>query len=394
MRPRPRPRPAGGAAAAGVRQGGGRCRWRPGAGTGGAAPGRSAGAGFSGLGLSLGSPGARRHSGPARASLCGATDHLGPGRNRTPARQRAAGRARCRERPWAHAVGGSVAARRLARRSGAPARPARWLVPGARAAARLHTGGFRGRGPVPVFPGGCCMSVARPPEGAHTAAEGEGAPSFAARPPEGAHTVAGGEGAPVRRRRQRFVRLAGAAACATLAAMLAVMLPCPARAQTNGSGATGGARGGGPIVQPPLAFGYQLGDLVTQRLLLPADGRRLETAALPRAERISGWLERRPFQWETDAEGRQWLLVSYQIVNAPQTLSAIALPALSLPMSAGPALQTDAQLISVGPLTPQTVLGKGGLLDIRPDRPASVAPSAPIARRLQRWLLALAGTLA
>src|SRR6218665_1291693 len=80
--------------------------------------------------------------------------------------------------------------------------------------------------------------------------------------------------------------------------------------------------------------------------------------------------------------------------TAPQPLGAIPLPALSLPMSAGPALETDAQLISVGPLTPQTVLGKGGLLDIRPDRPASGAPSAPIARRLQRWLLALAGTLA
>ncbi|WP_232287840.1 DMT family transporter [Verminephrobacter eiseniae] len=40
------------------------------------------------------------------------------------------------------------------------------------------------------------MSAARPPEGAHTVAEGEGAPSFAARPPEGAHTAAKGEGAP------------------------------------------------------------------------------------------------------------------------------------------------------------------------------------------------------
>src|SRR6218665_2209448 len=34
------------------------------------------------------------------------------------------------------------------------------------------------------------MSAARPPEGAHTAAEGEGTSSIAARPPEGAHTVA------------------------------------------------------------------------------------------------------------------------------------------------------------------------------------------------------------
>src|SRR6218665_564177 len=42
------------------------------------------------------------------------------------------------------------------------------------------------------------MSAARPPEGAHTVAEGEGIPVRAARPPEGAHTVAEGEGIPVR----------------------------------------------------------------------------------------------------------------------------------------------------------------------------------------------------
>src|SRR6218665_1765274 len=41
------------------------------------------------------------------------------------------------------------------------------------------------------------MSIARPPEGAHTAAEGEGTPVITARPPEGAHTAAEGEGTPV-----------------------------------------------------------------------------------------------------------------------------------------------------------------------------------------------------
>ncbi|WP_265303113.1 hypothetical protein [Verminephrobacter eiseniae] len=34
------------------------------------------------------------------------------------------------------------------------------------------------------------MSIARPPEGADTAAEGEGTPVITARPPEGAHTAA------------------------------------------------------------------------------------------------------------------------------------------------------------------------------------------------------------
>src|SRR6218665_3328397 len=42
------------------------------------------------------------------------------------------------------------------------------------------------------------MGAARPPEGAHTAAEGEGIPVRTARPSEGAHAVAEGEGIPVR----------------------------------------------------------------------------------------------------------------------------------------------------------------------------------------------------
>src|SRR6218665_1507420 len=45
--------------------------------------------------------------------------------------------------------------------------------------------------------GAMAMSAARPPEGAHTAAGGEGIPVSAARPSEGAHTVAEGEGIPV-----------------------------------------------------------------------------------------------------------------------------------------------------------------------------------------------------
>ncbi|MCW5263341.1 ABC transporter ATP-binding protein [Verminephrobacter eiseniae] len=44
---------------------------------------------------------------------------------------------------------------------------------------------------------GVPVSAARPPEGTHTAAEGGGVPVSAARPPEGAHTAAGGGGTPV-----------------------------------------------------------------------------------------------------------------------------------------------------------------------------------------------------
>ncbi len=190
----------------------------------------------------------------------------------------------------------------------------------------------------------------------------------------------------------RFARLAGAA-CRT---SIAVAMAFPAAQAQAGAAATAtmAATAVDAIVQQPRAFGYVLGDVITQRILLPADGRTVDPAALPRAQRISAWLERRPLQWGTDAEGRRWMHVTYQIVNAPQTLTAIALPALSLPMTTGPALKTGAHLISVGPLTPQTALGKGGLLEMRPDRPAPVLPTAPAARRMGLWLGALSATLA
>lgn len=184
------------------------------------------------------------------------------------------------------------------------------------------------------------------------------------------------------RSRHLLARLAGAA----ISALLFAGVACAQAARPAASASN-------TIVQQPRSFGYTLGDVLTQRLLLPADGRSLDPAALPRPGRISGWLERRPLQWQSDDQGRRWLLVSYQIVNAPQTLTAIALPALSLPMSAGAPLQIGAHLLSVGPLTPQTALGKGGLLDVRPDRPAPLEPIAPIAQRMQRYLLALAAIL-
>jgi mxaA protein len=165
------------------------------------------------------------------------------------------------------------------------------------------------------------------------------------------------------------------------------MASSPAPAQESTPAATA-------VVQQPRAFGYVLGDVLTQRILLPADGGSVDPAALPRAERVSGWLERRPVQWETDAEGRRWMRVTYQIVNAPQSLTAIALPVLSLSMTRGPVLRTSAHLISVGPLTPQAVLGKGGLLEMRPDRPVPILPIAPIVRRMSQWLVALSVTLA
>jgi mxaA protein len=144
------------------------------------------------------------------------------------------------------------------------------------------------------------------------------------------------------------------------------------------------------VVQQPRAFGYVVGDVVTQRVLLEADGRRFEPAELPRTERLGVWLERRPSHIERDASGREWLAVSYQIVNAPQSLTTVTLPTWVLDQK----VRIPEWPLSVGPLTPREVFDSGGLRSLRPDRPAPTLATAPIARQLVLWSLALALTLA
>ena len=56
----------------------------------------------------------------------------------------------------------------------------------------------------------------------------------------------------------------------------------------------------GAVVEQPRAFGYVVGDVMAQRVLLQLNGRAFEPAALPRAERVSAW------QPDPKAADRQW----------------------------------------------------------------------------------------
>jgi mxaA protein len=141
-------------------------------------------------------------------------------------------------------------------------------------------------------------------------------------------------------------------------------------------------------VEQPRAFGYVLGDVLTQRVLLQSGGRDAGAVALPSVGRIGIWLERRPARLESDAEGRRWLVIDYQITNAPQTLTEIALPALTLTSESGAVLQVAEWPVSVGPLTSWATFGKGDLQALRPDREASLVQLAPIRRRIG-WALGL-----
>ena len=146
-------------------------------------------------------------------------------------------------------------------------------------------------------------------------------------------------------------------------------------------------------VEQPRSFGHVLGDVLGQRVLLEAAGRPLQPGTLPAAGRVDLWLERRPARIESDARGRRWLVIDYQIINAPRTLSAIALPALSIATASGPTLTLPAWPVSISALTPPEVFGQGDLQPLRPDRPVAALPTDAIERQLGLSLAALLAVL-
>ncbi|WOD15360.1 calcium incorporation protein MxaA [Paraburkholderia kirstenboschensis] len=163
------------------------------------------------------------------------------------------------------------------------------------------------------------------------------------------------------------------------ALMLAVSLMPALMPSTNIAAASGAAFQ--PTVQEPRAFGYLLGDVLTQRILVKDGGYDIGTVTPPSLGRTDAWLERRRVRSETDADGRRWMAIDYQVVNVPTTLMQIALPALSLTSSSGATLQVGEWPLSIGPATPANPFNAGDLQAVRPDRQAPAVPTAPLRRQ-------------
>lgn len=188
-------------------------------------------------------------------------------------------------------------------------------------------------------------------------------------------------------------------ACGVFCA-LAFAAVVPARAQVEITSA---------VVEQPRPFGYVVGDLLTQRVLLEFGGRSVVPAALPEPGRAGIWFERRSAQIERRPDGRRWLSIEYQVINAPPTLRTIRLPAWVLKMkSPAPTLRVAEWPISIGPLTrasadsaPADTLSSGGEaiaradpVRLRPDRAAPTIPTAALRQSLELWSGALIVTLA
>ena len=129
------------------------------------------------------------------------------------------------------------------------------------------------------------------------------------------------------------------------------------------------------VDNPDRAFGYVIGDVLVQRIYLPADIGPVDLSDIEDAARVSTWLERQSAQQSAaqrtpqDSDSAPTLLtLRYQIINSPDSVTHAALPELSLrPASdtaqatspTAPALSVAAWPFTLGPLTAHKLLDVG-----------------------------------
>ncbi|HEY4368262.1 MAG TPA: hypothetical protein VGN07_13595 [Steroidobacteraceae bacterium] len=138
-------------------------------------------------------------------------------------------------------------------------------------------------------------------------------------------------------------------------------------------------------VDQPRPFGYVVGDLVTQRVSLRTSDSDFQPE-LPEAQRLNIWFERRTPRIELGPDGYRWLVVDYQIINAPQVLIRVTLPQWALQSERGNAkLTIPAWTISIAPLTPRSAFAAQGFGELRPDRAAPVVTTSSSQRQALIW---------
>jgi mxaA protein len=142
----------------------------------------------------------------------------------------------------------------------------------------------------------------------------------------------------------------------------------------------------------PRAFGYFIGDVIERRALLQLpEGARLDAASLPRTGRVDALLALHGVEIVMHRTGHE-LRVRYQVVGAPQNLTAVTLPQLRVPLTGDPGdLRLPAFQVTVGPLTSPAVSTSPGLPLLRPDHvPVASVYGGTVVRSIAFGLLAAA----
>ncbi len=148
-----------------------------------------------------------------------------------------------------------------------------------------------------------------------------------------------------------------------------------------------------PEVLEPRSVGHFVGDVLTQRIALDQAGRYWQPNRLPPADRVGLWFQRLASRIETDAAGRHFLVIDYQVINSPLLPVSVELPALELATRMNAPLKIDSWPIDISPLAAKPAYANVAPLPLRADRSATPLPTGLLRRRLLGWSLALAGVL-
>lgn len=144
-------------------------------------------------------------------------------------------------------------------------------------------------------------------------------------------------------------------------------------------------------VVEPLPYGHQIGDVVTRDITVyPAPGTSLAVKALPKLGRASTWLDLRRIETDSVGDGGTRLRVEYQVTNVPETVRTVSLPAFAVPLDNGRKvvrLPVNPSFITIGPMTPGTVLGRDRLVEIQDDIEAPLIDTSAATERIRDLLL-------
>ena len=160
------------------------------------------------------------------------------------------------------------------------------------------------------------------------------------------------------------------------------------------------------IINPTRAYGYQLGDIIEQRISLQRDDVTHSLQQLPVVQREGRWVARNSVSLSDDG---RWLDIRYQIINAPTDTRTISLPALSLqtdslqkeslqkeslqtePLEtdATASIEVPAWTFSISPLLPVATAPNNALPITQPDWQPPAPDTNQTMRRMLGFLAAL-----
>ncbi len=125
--------------------------------------------------------------------------------------------------------------------------------------------------------------------------------------------------------------------------------------------------------QPERNFGYQIGDVLVQRIFNVAYTDALAESVLGGGMRVNAYLQRSPLLQQSGrneaGQWQNWLELHYQIINAPVKTTVTEIPALSVETDDGTSLTIAAWSFSVSPLLTEDTTAENAQL-IKPDRSA------------------------